>query len=113
MHGRHRVPVSQNMRSACSVLSPRRCNVSGPRTGQHVVLGRLDVIKSARGLHLRIPPDLRKRVDAARKTTGRSLNGEILALIEAALDINEPSLMSTVQSLKESVDALNKRLDDK
>lgn len=69
--------------------------------------------KKSKGFHLRIPPDLRKRVDAARKTTGRSLNGEIVALVEAALDIDEPSLMSTVQSLKESVDALNKRLDEK
>ena len=69
--------------------------------------------KKSRGFHVRIPPELRKRIDDARKISGRSVNAELLARIEASLDADEPDLISTIQSLKASVDALNKRLDEK
>lgn len=69
--------------------------------------------KKSKGFHVRMPPELRKRIDAARKISGRSVNAELLARIEASLDADEPDLVAAIQSLKASVDALNKRLEGK
>lgn len=45
-----------------------------------------DSSQSADRFTLRFPPGLRERVKAATRSSGRSLNGEIIALIEAGLD---------------------------
>jgi predicted DNA-binding protein len=70
-------------------------------------------VRKPKGFHVRMPPELRKRIDDARKISGRSVNAELLARIEAGLDADEPELIAAIQSLKASVDALNRRLDEK
>lgn len=70
-------------------------------------------IKKSKGFHLRMSEELRKRIDDARKVTGRSVNAELLARVKAGLDAGEPDLIGAIRSLKESVDELRRRLDAK
>lgn len=74
---------------------------------------RAEAVKQKKGFHVRIPAALRARIDEARKTSGRSVNAELVARIEASLDADQPDLIATVEKLRRAVEALNKRLDEK
>lgn len=67
--------------------------------------------KKPKGFHIRMPPGLRERVDEARSRTGRSVNAELVARIEAGLDADEPDLIASIERLRAAVDELNRRLD--
>lgn len=69
--------------------------------------------KKSKGFHLRMPDEMRRRIDDARKVTGRSVNAELLARANAGLNAAEPDLIEAIRSLKESVDELRRRLDAK
>lgn len=69
--------------------------------------------KKPKGFHLRMPPELRKRIDDAIKLNGRSVNAELVTRIEASFDADKPDLVEVIRSLKASIDSLNKRLDEK
>lgn len=43
---------------------------------------------------LRMPPELRERLEARAKSNGRSANSEIVAMVTAMLDTTSPDLVS-------------------
>jgi hypothetical protein len=68
--------------------------------------------------NLRLPKGLRERIEDAKRKSGRSLNGELVARIQTSLDTEQPVLIvaiqklnSMVEQLKTAVDKVNKRLD--
>lgn len=63
-----------------------------------------------RGFHVRMPDDMRARIEAARIRNGRSANSEILAKIQAGLDAEEPesNLAVLVRRLKACVEEIDR-----
>lgn len=68
--------------------------------------------------NLRMPREVRERIEEAKRKSGRSLNGELVARIQMSLDTEQPELIATirqlhgtVEQLKVTVDGLSKRLD--
>jgi len=69
---------------------------------------------------LRLPDGMRERIKVAAEANGRSMNAEIIARIEATLQVTEkniavkdvlPSLFSIYEGLEEGIDAILDRLD--
>lgn len=69
--------------------------------------------RKPKGFHVRMSPELRARIDQACLRTGRSVNAELIARIEAGLAADEPDLIASIQGLKAAVDELNRRLGTK
>lgn len=66
-----------------------------------------------KGFHLRMPPDLRARVEKSREVSGRSLNAELVALIERGLATPDTDVVGTMRELTEAVEELTRRLGKK
>lgn len=55
---------------------------------------------------------MRERIAKAARVNARSMNSEIVALLEAGLS-REDRLLETVESIKEAVDALSAQIAEK
>lgn len=75
-------------------------------TSSHVPTNRSDQF------NLRMPEGMRERIAKAARVNARSMNSEIVALLEAGLS-REDRLLETVESIKEAVDALSAQIAEK
>jgi hypothetical protein len=69
--------------------------------------------KIKKGFYVRLPTELRARIDQARAETGQSVNAEMIALLEAGLDAEKRDLLPVIRDLKVAVDKLTRRLDNR
>lgn len=75
-------------------------------TSSHVPTNRSDQF------NLRMPEGMRERIAKAAKINARSMNSEIVALLEAGLS-REDRLLGAVESIKATVDDLRGLLAEK
>lgn len=75
------------------------------------ITGEEDPIDAPK-FNLRLPKDLRKRVEEAKRKSGRSLNGELVARIQTSLDTEQTELIATIQKLQTTVEQLKATVDD-
>lgn len=75
-------------------------------TSSHVPTNRSDQF------NLRMPEGMRERIAKAAKANARSMNSEMVALLEAGLS-REDRLLSTVESIKAAVEDMRQSIAKK